>query len=273
MHLLLESHHVAGFCTLMVSACSRLEVREQVTDRAHGTQHVAASRWSLSPGKRLFDAVVAAAALLVAAVPMAVVGLCVWLSSEGTVLFVQERMGRGGRLFRLYKFRTMHACAGPGLTMEGDCRITGVGRWLRKFKLDELPQFYNVLRGDMSLVGPRPKLPQFAGIRNMPFRPGITGLATLAFRREEEILKGVDPAHLEVFYDRRIKPLKTRLDLHYMRRANFRSDLRMIVATVRACAGQARIPATLRSPHPRGAARAVKTTVESVVAESAAATN
>lgn len=269
----MENHWIAEFCTLSVSVCSRLMVREAVTDRAGGTRSVAASRWSLSASKRVFDATVAAIALLIAAIPMMVVGLCVWLSSEGTILFVQERVGRGGRLFRLYKFRTMHASAGPGLTMEGDCRITGVGRWLRKFKLDELPQFYNVLRGDMSLVGPRPKLPQFAGILNMPYRPGITGLATLAFRREEEILKGVDPMHLEVFYDRRIKPLKTRLDLYYMRRANFRSDLRMMIATVRACLGPARIPATLRQSGTWSTGRAVKTTIESAVGESVAASN
>ncbi|MGD1108297.1 MAG: sugar transferase [Terracidiphilus sp.] len=148
-------------------------------------------------------------------------------------------MGWRGRLFPIYKFRTMVSSSGrsssPGLTRDGDSRITPIGRILRKLKLDELPQFYNILRGDMSLVGPRPKLPQYAAIRNMPFRPGITGAATLAFRREEEVLRHIHPSLLDAFYTQQIRPMKANIDLIYMARATLRSDIRIVAATFLAC--------------------------------------
>jgi lipopolysaccharide/colanic/teichoic acid biosynthesis glycosyltransferase len=166
------------------------------------------------------------------------IALCVRLTTPGPAFFTQFRVGRRGRHFRIYKFRTMSSGSeinGPGLTRDGDCRITGVGFWLRKFKLDEFPQFYNVLRGDMSLVGPRPKLPQYLGIANMPYRPGITGAATLAFRHEEKILSRVHPAQMDDFYFRHIRPLKARIDARYMCRATFWSDMRLAGATFFAC--------------------------------------
>jgi lipopolysaccharide/colanic/teichoic acid biosynthesis glycosyltransferase len=209
-----------------------------------------ASTWSLCSGKRLFDATNSFAILVLFALPMLAIGLCVMLSSRGPALFVQQRVGRGGRLFSIYKFRSMalpcDADAGPGLTVDGDNRITAVGRWLRKLKLDEFPQLYNVLRGDMSLVGPRPKLPRYEAIAHMPYRPGITGAATLAFRSEEEILSRVPSGQVDLFYDLHIKPVKARIDARYMNRATFFTDLRIIAATVLACAAPARIPAEFR---------------------------
>jgi lipopolysaccharide/colanic/teichoic acid biosynthesis glycosyltransferase len=143
--------------------------------------------------------------------------------------------------------------AGSGLTTEADSRVTPVGAFLRRFKLDELPQFYNVLKGDMSLVGPRPKLPQFAGIPRMPYRPGITGLASIAFRSEDQILGSVSPEHVEVFYDQRIKPLKANIDVCYMCRATPGSDARVIAATALGCVAPGMVPHLLgyARPEPR----------------------
>jgi len=198
----------------------------------------------------MLDLAVAILVLAVFGLPMLLIALCVRLSSPGPAFYPQLRVGRGGRLFRIYKFRSMaftpEPC-GPGLTRDGDLRITGMGRWLRKLKIDELPQFYNVLRGEMSLVGPRPKLPQYLDIANMPYRPGITGPATLAFRREEEMLRHVHPSQLDLFYHCHIRPLKARIDVRYMCRATPWSDLRLIGATLLACLAPARTPSVLRN--------------------------
>lgn len=191
--------------------------------------------WSLSRGKRAFDFLLSLAVLLTFGLPMLLIALCIRLTSRGPAIFVQKRVGRDGRLFSIYKFRSMadgHEKRGPGLTKTGDHRVTWIGNWLRRLKLDELPQFYNVLRGDMSVVGPRPKLPQFADDLNLAYRPGITGAASLAFRREEEILASVPPAEIETFYNERIKPVKARIDARYARNATLSSDLRVIFATV-----------------------------------------
>jgi lipopolysaccharide/colanic/teichoic acid biosynthesis glycosyltransferase len=210
-----------------------------------------ASEWTVSRSKRLLDFTVALLALAVLALPMLAIGLCVRLGSKGPALFVQGRAGRGGRTFRIYKFRSMAMARpgskGPAITCSGDRRITGIGRWLRKLKLDELPQFYNVLRGEMSLVGPRPRLPQHVVTVNMPYRPGLTGAATLAFRREEEMLSHLDPSQLDSFYRQHVTPLKTRLDARYMCRATFWSDLRLLAATFLVCVAPLRAPAVFRN--------------------------
>jgi lipopolysaccharide/colanic/teichoic acid biosynthesis glycosyltransferase len=230
-----------------ISVQSRLF--HDTTDRETRIESPTASDWTLSLSRRMVDMFIALLVLAVLGVPMLAVALCVCLSSPGPAFFSQYRVGRGGRLFRIYKFRTMSSGAevnGPCLTRNGDSRINGMGRWLRKLKLDELPQFYNVLRGDMSVVGPRPKLPQYAGIVNMPYRPGITGAATLSFRHEEEILSRVHPSRLYDFYNQHIRPLKARMDVRYMCRATFRSDVRLVGATLLACLTPATTPAVFR---------------------------
>ena len=191
--------------------------------------------WSLSSEKRAFDIAVSSAVLLVFGLPMLAIAACVRLTSKGPAIFTQKRVGQSGRLFSIYKFRSMALSSGKrgsGLTKSGDCRVTPVGKWLRKLKLDELPQFYNVLRGDMSIVGPRPKLPEFADELTLAYRPGITGAASLAFRREEEILASVPPDQVESFYHARIKPLKASIDARYALQATLQSDLRLVLSTL-----------------------------------------
>jgi lipopolysaccharide/colanic/teichoic acid biosynthesis glycosyltransferase len=198
---------------------------------------VAPSRWSLSLAKRCFDLLFAAVALLLLWPLLLVTCLLVRCESPGPVIFRQKRVGRHGVLFTVFKFRTMTIAGrkeGPSLTKRGDPRVTRIGRFLRDYKLDELPQLFNVLRGQMSLIGPRPKLAHLEAMP-MPFRPGLTGAATLAFRREEEMLQDVSDDDLEVYYCRMIKPLKSKIDWDYMRAATFASDLALIYKTARCC--------------------------------------
>lgn len=215
------------------------------------------SGWATSRTRRAVDIGVSVVVLVVCCAPMLLIALVVRCTSPGRALFCQRRVGQAGELFHLFKFRSMaEKQEGPGLSRVGDARITACGRLLRKFKLDELPQFWNVLKGDMSLVGPRPKLPQYAAIRNMPYRPGITGLASLAFRSEEQMLARVPPDRLEPFYNERIKPLKANLDVCYMCHATPASDLRILTATVVACVFPSALPAMLGSAaEPRRAPR------------------
>lgn len=191
--------------------------------------------WSLSRSKRIFDIVISIAVLAVFGIPMLLIAACVRLTSNGPAIFVQQRVGRGGRLFPIYKFRSMEVAShhsASGLTKAGDHRVTAVGRWLRKLKLDELPQFYNILRGDMSVVGPRPKLPKYSDKLDLRYRPGITGAASLAFRHEEDLLASLHAREVESFYQSKIRPAKAKIDAQYMRRASFRSDLGIVLATV-----------------------------------------
>lgn len=194
------------------------------------------SAWALSGTRRATDFMVAVAALVLFLPIMGVVAIIVRLGSPGPVLFRQKRMGRNGLAFTLYKFRSMHVENDPSspITVTGDSRITPVGKFLRKYKLDELPQFWNVLRGDMSLVGPRPKLPHHEAL-HMPFRPGITGPATLAFRYEEEMLRQVPREHLDAYYERFVKPQKAQIDWNYMKSATPKSDLGILWRTARSC--------------------------------------
>ena len=197
-----------------------------------------ASPWAVSTLRRCFDCAIALLALVILLPVFVLVAVMVRVTSPGPVLFRQKRMGRHGTEFTLYKFRSMRAEEQPGarITVSGDPRVTPVGLWLRRFKLDELPQFWNVLRGDMSLVGPRPKLPHHEALF-MSVRPGITGAATLAFRHEERLLLGVPEDALEIFYEVFIKPTKARIDFEYMHSATFRSDVRLLWTTLVSCTG------------------------------------
>ena len=195
------------------------------------------SRWSVSLAKRCVDLLFAAVALLLLWPLLLGAGLLVRCESPGPVIFRQKRVGRHGVLFTVFKFRTMAIAGrkeGPSLTKRGDPRVTRIGRFLREYKLDELPQLFNVLRGQMSLIGPRPKLPHLE-VMPMPFRPGLTGAATLAFRREEEMLQDVSDDDLEVYYCRMIKPLKSKIDWEYMCEATLASDLALLYKTARCC--------------------------------------
>lgn len=201
------------------------------------------SPWCSSRAKRAMD-VFCAAILIPAALPvMAVIALLVKATSHGPVWFRQKRLGKAGAEFELLKFRTMYhrrPNAGSGLTQSGDRRITLVGRLLRRCKLDELPQLFNVLRGEMSLVGPRPDLPEyFEGLDAkqrtvLSLMPGITGAASLKFRNEETLLAQVEQERLESFYVQTLLPQKIALDLEYARRASAISDAVLLIRTAAA---------------------------------------
>jgi lipopolysaccharide/colanic/teichoic acid biosynthesis glycosyltransferase len=200
----------------------------------------AVSRWCSAPGKRIFDLLCTIPVVVALAPVMLLVGAAVKLTSGSPVLFCQKRFGRNGVEFECLKFRTMtRSAGGPGVTQAGDARVTGIGRILRKWKLDELPQLINVLRGEMSLVGPRPDLPEFIADLNPVNRqalafltPGITGWATLKFRNEEELLADVPPDELRSYYVREVLPRKVALDLEYASRASLSSDVMVLVRTV-----------------------------------------
>jgi lipopolysaccharide/colanic/teichoic acid biosynthesis glycosyltransferase len=190
--------------------------------------------------KRLFDLLAAAAGLLLLALPLAALAVWIRLDSPGPVFFRQERVGRGGRPFRIHKFRTMrHAAPGLALTVGDDARITRAGRWLRRTRLDELPQLIDVLAGDMSLVGPRPEVPRYADCvapalraRWLAVRPGITDPASIDGLDESAALaRAADPEreYLEV-----ILPRKVQAAVAYAERATLWTDLAVIARTLKA---------------------------------------
>ena len=191
--------------------------------------------------KRVFDLALTLAALPIALPLMAAIALWVRLDSPGPALFTQQRVGRGGRLFRIHKFRTMrsHDGRGPQVTAAGDARITRAGRWLRASKLDELPQLIDVLKGDMSLVGPRPEVPRFMALYPdearriiLSVRPGITDRAAIEFRDEEALLGAT--TDVEATYVQRIMPIKQRYYLDYVAHRSLRGDARILLDTLRA---------------------------------------
>ena len=186
--------------------------------------------------RRLLDVTVAGALLLVVAPLLAVLALLVRATSPGTALFRQTRIGRNGRPFVLLKLRTMRAStSGPAITYGADPRITPLGAWLRRTKLDELPQLWNVLRGDMSLVGPRPELPHYVARYTaaqravLRARPGLTDPASLAWADEAATLGRF--AEPDRAYVEEVVPSKIALSLAYLERRTVWSDLAVVMRT------------------------------------------
>jgi lipopolysaccharide/colanic/teichoic acid biosynthesis glycosyltransferase len=195
--------------------------------------------FDIAAGKRLFDVAVSLTAIVLLVPVLVVIALLVKLGSPGPVLYRQQRVSRGGRLFELLKFRTMVAGAdrmAANVSATGDPRVTRVGAFLRKSYLDELPQLVNVLRGDMSLVGPRPETPEFVALyspeerRVLTVRPGLAGPSTLAFMDEADLLATApDPV---AFYTTTVLHDRVRADLTYLERRSIGYDIRLLATQV-----------------------------------------
>jgi lipopolysaccharide/colanic/teichoic acid biosynthesis glycosyltransferase len=191
--------------------------------------------------KRLLDIVLSALALVLLLPAFLAIAAWIKIDSKGPVFFRQERVGRAGRAFRIHKFRTMHA-DGTGsarqITVGADPRITRAGQWLRRTKFDELPQFLDVLLGDMSLVGPRPEVPRYVALypadvreKVLSIRPGITDLASLEFRDESDRLaRAADP---EREYIEVVMPEKLRHAMRYVDQVSVATDLRIMALTLK----------------------------------------
>lgn len=192
------------------------------------------SPWTNSVARRIFDCAWVLLALPVVAPLCVAIAAAVRLTSHGPALFLQERMGRNGRTFTIFKFRTMVHLADKThhpVTTADNQHFTSIGRFLRRWKLDELPQLLNVLLGQMNLVGSRPRMPEHV-ISPLSCRPGITGLATIVFADEEVVLARVPPDQLDAFYLTVVLPAKLQLDSRYMARATVLSDLQILVKSV-----------------------------------------
>ncbi len=197
-----------------------------------------AESFYIKKGKRIFDLAASATALLLLSPLLLVVAVAIKMSSKGPVFYRQTRIGQNGQPFRIVKFRSMRVNAdrsGGSLTAAGDPRVTRIGQVLRDLKLDELPQFWNVLLGDMSLVGPRPEVQEYIGLfsearrRVLTVRPGITDPASIAYRHEEVILgKQENP---EKHYREVVLPDKLNLNLEYLDRMSFLYDVSLLLHT------------------------------------------
>ena len=187
--------------------------------------------------KRTFDLILSIVLLIILFPIFLILALVIKLDSQGPIFYKAKRTGKDGQLFHLYKFRSMIAGAqniGPGITHRGDPRVTRVGSYMRKYKLDELPQLINVVKGEMSLVGPRPEDPryveQYTPIQHqvISIRPGITSPATLVYRHEDKLLSGED---WEDNYIKKIIPEKLRIDLEYIQNQGFWTDIKILWQT------------------------------------------
>lgn len=189
--------------------------------------------------KRGFDVIVASLLLLMLSPVFCIVSIIVKCGSEGPIFYRQIRVGRNGIHFNIFKFRTMYENVPDGISLtmgDGDTRLTHAGRWMKKLKLDELPQLFNVLKGDMSLVGPRPEVPRYVRLYTesqldvLSVRPGLTDRASIKYRHESLLLaEAEDPEDL---YINNIMPDKLAINLDYVRTHSLIGDLRILAATV-----------------------------------------
>lgn len=188
--------------------------------------------------KRVFDFLVSLVGLFLFSPLLVLLSLLIKFTSKGTIFFIQERVGENGVFFKMIKFRSMQMIQDSDSTMsvKGDMRVTKVGSFLRRYKLDELPELWNVLVGDMSLVGPRPDVPGYADFlrgedRNvLKLKPGITGPASLKYANEEEILSRQE--NPKEYNDEIIYPDKVRINLDYYYQSNLWIDIKIIFATI-----------------------------------------
>lgn len=189
--------------------------------------------------KRLLDIFFSFTGLLILSPLFAAVALLIKLDSKGPVFYRQERVGKDFKPFRIYKFRSMRPGSdnkGPLVTVGGDKRITKIGALLRKYKIDELPQLLNVLKGDMSFVGPRPEVNKYVQLFNSDYkkllkiRPGITDPASIHYSDEERVLSA--SRNWEEDYTKKVLPEKLKLSLHYMNNHNIITDIRLILKTI-----------------------------------------
>lgn len=189
--------------------------------------------------KRIFDIVMSLIGLIILGIPMIIIGIIIKLSSEGPVFYKQVRVGKSNKDFKILKFRTMIVDAdkkGMQITVGKDPRITGIGHFLRKTKIDELPQLINVLKGEMSFVGPRPEVRKYVEMYDnyqknvLKIKPGITDLASIEYRDESTLLG--QSANPEKTYIEEIMPTKLKLNLKYMQEFSFFYDIKLILKTL-----------------------------------------
>lgn len=189
--------------------------------------------------KRIFDIVASLCGLIILSPILIIVAICIKLDSKGPVFFKQKRVGKNKNIFEIYKFRTMVTDAeklGKQITVGNDSRITRVGKFIRKCKLDEFPQLINVVKGEMSLVGPRPEVPRYVELYDeyeeqiLLVQPGITDYASIEFRNENEILG--NSSNPEETYIEEIMPTKIELNMKYIRNISLVEDIKLILNTI-----------------------------------------
>ena len=190
--------------------------------------------------KRLFDILISLIVIILILIPIGIIAIAIKLDSKGPVFYNQERLGKDKKPFYIIKFRTMRVGADKNLdnlTVKNDPRITRVGGFLRKWKIDELPQFFNVLLGHMSLVGPRPETPKMVGLYDNYYdvifavRPGITDYASIEFRNESEYYNSIEDS--EKIYLEKILPIKIDLKLKYIENLSIKNDILILLNTAK----------------------------------------